>query len=368
LRTVTGQGGGPEKTILNSPRFIGAGFEMRLAYLRPRHDRVYDMPARARDSGVELIDIPETGPLDPRALWQLTQAIRKFKPDILHAHDYKTNLLAIMCRRWSGAAALTTMHGSGVWSPRLSLYYRLDRWTLPRMDHVIAVSRDVQQTALSLGVPSSRCSLVHNAIDATYFRRNLVKARLREKLGLPADRVIVGAVGRLSREKGFDVLTSAVRALLRSGHRVHLIIVGDGPERDSLMQLISSLGCDDHVQLLGYRSDVIELFHCMDMFVLSSLREALPNVVLEAMAMEVPVVATRVAGVPDVIQDQENGLLVDPGDSQALAAAIEQLIRSPSWRHRLSGAARATIEQRFSFEERMKKIRQIYESVLNRRR
>lgn len=366
LRTVKGQGGGPEKTILNSPRFIGPGYEMSLVYLRPRRDPAYDLPTRASQLGVDLIDIPETGPFDPRALWQLVQLVRASKPDILHAHDYKTNVLAIALRRWCDAVAMTTMHGSGVWGRRVALYYRLDRWSLPRMDFVVAVSPDQYETAMSYGVCPSRCTMIHNAIDGAHFRRTMDASLVRNRLGLPLDRVIIGAVGRLSREKGFDNLIAAVHLAAQKGQNLHLIIAGDGDERIPLTQLIAKLGCHDRVQLLGHRSDIIELFHCMDIFVLSSHREALPNVVLEAMALEVPVIATRVAGVPDVIQDQQNGLLTDPGDCHALADSITQLAENRSLRARLSAAARKTIEERFSFAHRMEKMRDVYDRVLGR--
>ncbi len=141
-------------------------------------------------------------------------------------------------------------------------------------------------------------------------------------MGLRPDRLLIGAAGRLSAEKGFDLLIRAVHPLLQGGLDVDLVIVGEGDERPRLEALIAELGLADRVQLLGYRSDLPDWYEAMDVFALSSLREGLPNVLLEAMALETPVVATRIAGVPRLVRHEENGLLVEPGSVEALAGAL----------------------------------------------
>ena len=124
LRTVSGRGGGPEKTLLNSPRFLADAYIVRLAYIRPWNDPEYDMPERARAIGCSLVDIPERGPADPRTLMRLAQEIRQFRPDLLHAHDYKTNCLAACLGRWFGIPAITTLHGYVTRGRRLDLEVR----------------------------------------------------------------------------------------------------------------------------------------------------------------------------------------------------------------------------------------------------
>ncbi len=326
LRTISGKGGGPEKTILNSPRYLSDRFDVRVAYLRPEGDPQYDMPERARALGVDLFDIPERGPVDRRALKQLAHVIREFKPDILHAHDYKTNLLAIYHRRSSHAAAVTTMHGYVTRSAKLQLYYALDRWALRRMDHVIAVSRDLERQARRMGVGESRCSFVANGIDVEQYVPKEDRLALRRSLELPVDKPLIGAVGRLSAEKGFVYLIKALRLVVTEGIDAHLAIVGEGEQRAELAGLSSRLRLSDRVHLLGHRSDLVDVYSCFDVFALSSLREGLPNVLLEAMAMGLPVVATRTGSVTDVIEDGVNGLLVDPGDEESLAAALARLL------------------------------------------
>jgi glycosyltransferase involved in cell wall biosynthesis len=152
--------------------------------------------------------------------------------------------------------------------------------------------------------------------------------------------------------------------LLVRGLDVELFIAGEGDQRDRLAVMIRTLGREDRIHLAGFVSEPIALYEALDVFALSSLREGLPNVVLEAMAMEVPVVATRVAGVPRLIEHEENGLLVDVGDTDQLGSTIARLLAEGALRDRLGEAGRRTVESRFSFERRMERIRDIYDELL----
>ncbi|MEN6493745.1 MAG: glycosyltransferase, partial [Thermoguttaceae bacterium] len=175
-----------------------------------------------------------------------------------------------------------------------------------------------------------------------------------------------GAVGRLAAEKDFPSLIRAVDRLFRDGRNVELMLVGEGDERGPLETLVDQLKLTDRVHFLGHRTDLIGLYEAMDAFVLSSRREGLPNVVLEAMAMEVPVIATRIAGLPKLIEHETSGLLVEPEDTEGLTAALGQLLADPDRRRTLAAAGRRTIEQRYSFAVRMAKVRAVYDSLLGR--
>ncbi len=366
LRTVTGRGGGPEKTLLNSQRFIGADYKLRLAYIRPEKDELYDMPARAAETGSTLIDIPERHGLDPRTWTRLTREIKTSQPALLHAHDYKTNVLAVLLGRMFKRPVMTTMHGYVSRSGRLDFYYRIDRWALRRMDRIVAVSPDLLELSLRLGIASSKCVLIDNAIDVEQFARRQTVHEAKRRLGIAPERLLIGAVGRLSAEKGFDRLIEALARIAATAPDVELVIVGEGAQRPELERLIDERGIADRVRLAGYQANTIDWFQAMDIFALSSLREGLPNVVLEAMAMEVPVIATRIAGVPRILEHEVNGLLVEPGDVEGLCHALRTLTANPTLRAQLARAGRQTVEQDFSFAVRMQKIRAIYEELLQK--
>ncbi len=166
--------------------------------------------------------------------------------------------------------------------------------------------------------------VIPNGVDTQKFRP-ADQGGARQSLGIDTSmnetEIIIGAAGRLTKVKGFDVLIEAVRLLVESGRRPRVLIAGEGPERDSLRTQIAEAGLQDRIQLLGIREEMATLYAACDVFVLSSHREGSPSVVLEAMASECPVVATAVGGVPEIIEDGRSGILVPPGDAQSLARA-----------------------------------------------
>jgi glycosyltransferase involved in cell wall biosynthesis len=366
-RVVAGSGGGPDKTILNSPRFlVGSGYRALCAYMHPPGDPGFaQLQAKARLWQAPLLSVPDSGPCDWRVVPRLLDICRRERVTIWHGHDYKSNALGLLLRRFWPMRLVTTVHGWVHQTRRTPLYYWIDRLCLPRYESVICVSEDLRQRCLECGVPPARCVLVENAIDTAQFSRRRPAAQAKERLGLPAGRFVIGAVGRLSAEKGFDVLIRSVHELLKLGRDVGLLIVGEGDEKPRLQTLITELGAEGRMSLLGYRSDTRELYEAMDLFALSSYREGLPNVLLEAMALEVPVVATRVAGIPRLVRDGENGLLVEPGDPRGLAGALAGVLADAGLRDRLRRAGRATVEGSYSFEVRMRKIRAIYDKVVS---
>jgi glycosyltransferase involved in cell wall biosynthesis len=365
-RVVTGSGGGPDKTILNSPRYLGPlGYRNICAYLHPPDDEGYEaIRANAARYQAPLFSIPDRGPWDWRVIGELLATCRREKVAIWHGHDYKTNALGLLLKRFRSLRLVTTVHGWVKHTSRTPLYYKLDQMCLPRYERVICVSDDLLEACLECGVPEKNLVLVENAIDATDYRRIRTVAEAKHALGFPTDAFLVGAVGRLSQEKGFDVLIRAVAGLVRKGEDVHLVIVGEGEERTALERLAGELGLKDRVRLPGWQTDVRGYYEAMDAFALSSHREGLPNVVLEAMALEAPVVATRVNGVPRLVQDGRNGLLVEPANTDALMTALLALVRNPGLCDLFRAAGLRTVEGRFSFATRMQKMKQIYDELL----
>jgi glycosyltransferase involved in cell wall biosynthesis len=365
-RVVTGTGGGPEKTILNSPRFLRpAGYRMLCAYMHPPGDPGFEaLRERAEALEAPLISSPDRGAWDLGVLGRMLDVCRRERVAIWHGHDYKSNLIGLLLRPFWRMKLVTTVHGWVRQTRRTPLYYAIDRLCLPRYERVICVSDDLRDRCLAAGVPPGRCLLLENGIDAARYARRTDSPEARRRLGVDPGHFVLGAVGRLSAEKGFDLLVRAVGRLIGAGHDLALVIAGEGDERGALEALIAELALRDRVRLLGYRADVLPVFEAMDGFVLSSLREGLPNVVLEAMALGVPVLSTRVAGVPRLIRDGENGLLIDPGSVGGLEAGILRLAGDEDLRHRLARAGRATVEGAYSFESRMRKLAAIYDDLL----
>lgn len=367
-RVVTESGGGPDKTILLSASFLAdTNYWLAAAYMHPPDDAGFDaIRHRAAEYQCPLISVSDRGPTDRSVVRTLLDICRSYNVRIWHGHDYKSNLLGLTLRPFHPMKLVTTLHGWVKHTLRTPLYYAVDRVCLPYYDHVICVSEDLRGRALNLGVPPECCSLIRNAIDEKTFSRAFPATGSPLRARTPPGRLVVGALGRLSPEKGFADLIRATHLLVNQGRDIELWIAGEGSQRRQLESLIDHLGLADRVKLLGFRADTIGLYHAMDLYVLSSLREGLPNVVLEAMAMGVAVVATRVAGVPNLISHGETGLLCAAGRVDLLADAMRQAVDHNDLRQRLAAAARRTIEHEFSFTRRMAKVRAIYDRLLDR--
>ncbi len=367
-RVVSGAGGGPDKTILNTPRHLwSAGYHTICAYMHPPGDPGFEvLRHKAASWQAPLLSVPDRGPWDWRVVSRLLTVCRRERVTIWHGHDYKSNALGLLLRRFWPMRLVTTVHGWVKQTRRTPLYYRVDELCLPRYEAVICVSEDLRDRCLARGVPADRCVLVENAIDTDEFARRTDTATAKQRLGLPAERLVVGAVGRLSAEKGFDLLIRATHKLLRAGHDLQLVIAGEGDAESELRALIAELGVGDRVWLAGYQADPRPLYEAMDVLALSSVREGLPNVVLEAMALGVPVVATRIAGVPRLVRDGETGVLVEPKSVEELTAGLARLLDDADERGRLAAAGRRTIETSYSFAARMRAIRAIYDDLLGR--
>lgn len=366
VRVVTGHGGGPEKTILNSPRFLRRlGYQSKLAYMHPPGDPgLKSLQDRGRALNAEVLSVPDRGPFDLSVIHRLRTLCRDLKVAIWHGHDYKSNLLGLLIRPFWRMKLVTTLHGWTNLSGRMPLYATLDKFVLKYYQALVCVSDDLKAECLRWRVAPDRCHVIYNAIDTEDYRRRLAILAAKRRLSAPESGVLIGTVGRLSPEKGYDLLIRAVNKLHNSGCPVTLWIAGDGDYRGILQQLIEELGCQEYVRLVGHLADPKTFYEAMDVFVLSSIREGLPNVVLEAMAMETPVVATRVAGVPTLVEDGISGLIVDAGSEEALVTGLGKLITDPALREAFRQEGRRRVESHFAFDQRMEKIVRVYDRIL----
>ncbi len=364
-RVVTGTGGGPEKTILNSPRFLADhGIESSCLFMHPPGDPGFDvLRAKAEAAGAEILAVADRGPLDFQVVRQAIRICRQKRVRIWHAHDYKSNALGLLVRRFHRMHLVTTAHGWVKFTARTPLYYRIDRFCLKRYERVICVSQDLIETCRNSGIREQRLRLIDNAIVESDYETTPPRLTERARFGFGNDQILLGACGRLSEEKGFHHLIDAVNRLVSDGQPVGLLIAGEGHLKHELQQQIDLLGLHNHVRLVGYLKDPRTLYRAIDMFVLSSLREGLPNVVLEAMATQRAVVTTKVNGIPRLIEDGQSGIVVESDSREALYDGILRCLADEGLRDRLASAGRRTIEQQFSFAKRMDKVVDVYRSL-----
>jgi glycosyltransferase involved in cell wall biosynthesis len=311
-----------------------------------------------REGGIEVVPLR----LPPRAYGRerrkLTELLRQLGAQVVHTHGYRADVQAGAVARRLGLPAVSTVHGftGGDWKNRL--YERLQERALRSFDAVVAVSRPLVERLRSRGVPAERIMCVPNAwrrgVDA------LPRAEARRVLGLANGEAVLGWVGRLSFEKGADLFLEALARI--ADVTVIACVVGDGPERAALVKRAESLGLGSRVRWAGVRLEAGALFGAFDGFVLSSRTEGTPIVLFEAMDAGVPIVATRVGGVPDVVSERE-ARLVEPERPDALAAALDALRANPNEAAKRALSAQRRLEETFRIEPWLDAYEALYQRL-----
>jgi glycosyltransferase involved in cell wall biosynthesis len=295
--------------------------------------------------------------------------VRERDIDIVHAHDYKTDVLAWLLSKAEGITPMSTAHGwtGHSWRER-ALYYPLDKRVLARFPRVVAVSSDVRSELVRNGAREQAVTTVLNGIDHTAFLRDRPRERaIRQELGLVEDDFVIGAVGRVEPQKRFDLLLEAVASLRAKYPRVKVLIAGTGSRFGELRDQVSHLRLDDVCRLLGNRTDIADLHHAFNVFVQSSDYEGTPNAVLEAMALESPVIATSAGGTAEIVRNGIDGLIVPTGNSPAIVDAIASVLRDPDAARARAASARRRVETDLSFEARMNAVEAIYVELFKAR-
>jgi len=296
-----------------------------------------------------------SGKLNVLAALALARVARAESADVLHAHLSTAGVLAGVAGRIAGIPTVATVHGM-----THPFYYRM-------VDHIVAVSEAVSQHLLRCGVTPRRITVVKNGVDASLFGQLPTREHARSMFGLPLQAQTVGSVGRLSEAKGHKYLLRAVALLRQRYPELRVMIVGGGEKLPCLLSEAEQLGIASHVMFAGYRKDVDVVLAALDLYVQPSLEEGLGLAVMEAMAARVPVVGTRVGGIPELIEDGRTGLLVPARDPALLADAIARLLTDARLRARLADAARAHVRMHHTWPRAAEQVELVYQSLLEQR-
>lgn len=361
--------GGPEKQIVQHLRRLdGTGYTGLIASYE-EYGRPNDTLITAAAAGVPTRALPMYGPLDLRAQLVLGRLVRDEKVDLICAHGYKACVMGVMAARSRGIPVLVFSRGYTAENRRIALYEWLDRRFLGRADGVVFVSGQQRKRLDELGVRPRRSWVVQNAVEAGERSAALEREcrnELLEELSLPSEGRLIVAAGRLSPEKGHRFLVEAIPAVVASYGSATFLFCGEGVCREELAARAAELGVARHCRFLGFRKDMDRIYRAMDLLALPSLTEGLPNVVLEAFAVGRAVVATRVGGVPELVEDGVSGRLVAPSDPEALAAAIRDCLADAERLRGMGERGYERVRGEFSFEGQARQLREIYDSLLGR--
>ena len=290
--------------------------------------------------------------------WRLRRLLRRERFDLVHAHIYASVVAAAIATLRTDVPLVITEHTEASWQDWRARW--VSRWVYRRVERIIAVSTPIRRRLIERdGVHPDLITVVPNAVvpaseppaDAPH------PAELRE-------RPLVGVVARLQPEKGVANFLKAATRVAPQFPEAHFVVAGDGPLRQVLAALAEDLGLRERVHFLGFRSDASALMKSLDVLVVPSVTEGSPLVTLEAMAAGVPVVASAVGGIPDQIRHDKEGLLIPPGDSDALGGALVALLRDPERARRLGEAGRRRATSRFGHATMVHQIENVYRDVL----
>jgi glycosyltransferase involved in cell wall biosynthesis len=352
---------GAEAVILNLSRTLNQqGHTSLLGIFSNSTNPNLQLHDLAQQEGIESHLISCRGQLDRTVPATIRSLAATTAADLIHAHGYKADVYAYIALRRTNTPLVSTCHTWYDDNRLVWLYGVIDRRVLRRYAAVIAVSDDVRQRLLQAGVPTNHIHFIRNGIDLRPFTNTTPSLR---HLAVP-EGLLIGWVGRLTRDKGPDLFLHAIAQLRPNFPTARYILVGEGPFRPECERLIASLALTDIVHLLGQRSDMPAVYASCDLLVSSSRLEGLPMAILEGMASTLPWVAPQVGAIPLAIHDGQNGILIPPENVEVLANSMARLMQSPEERSRMGAAARRLTESEFSAERMSEDYLRVYTSAI----
>jgi glycosyltransferase involved in cell wall biosynthesis len=319
----------------------------------------------ARSAGLSVFTITERGRWDTAVFSQLRRIVSQYKPDILESRNVKSHFLVRLLGLQKGQPWLAWNHGYTArdWLDRA--YSQLDRWSLHGAFRVVTVCGPFAKELERRGIEKCKITVLHNFVKPFVPAPLSEVEQLRDRLGLQ-DKAVILVVGRLSSEKGHAVLLQAAARLekMTGVPDFRVVVLGDGPENENLLRLRVRLGIENRIVMAGFQKDVSPFYSLGTMLALPSYSEGSPNVVLEAMAAGLPIAATAVGGVPEILENAVTGLIVQPGDPQAMAEAILQLLHDPETAAKLADAARSRVQSDYTPAAYRRSLSQFYLDTL----
>jgi len=359
--------GGTERHVATLARTLDpAAFDVRVACLRGGGPLSEEIEA----AGLPIDRYPISrlwGPATWRQQRRFAADLRRNRIDIVHAYGLYAIVFAVPVARLAGIRlVIASIRDNG--DPWTRAHRRVQRWVCRLAHGILTNAAEVRRRLREDGYPRRSIAVIRNGVDVERFQPRPRDPILRRSLGVPADAPLVVCVSRLNPLKGVDYALLAASRLARRFPDVHFLIIGDGAERRPLEDLAHRLGLDGRVVFTRMRLDVPEILAQASVSIMPSMSEALPNTVLESMAAGAPMVATRVGGTAELVEDGVSGLLIPPCDPHALDLAIARLLSHPELAARMAATARARIVEHFSVERKARETAAFYEALLLGRR
>ena len=343
------------------------GFNIRICALQIRAGNPIASDLERLGLPVDLVPIPNLR--QPFNLFRILRYLRLHRPQLLHTQLEFADILGTVAAKLLGIPSVSTVHTLDIFPEKKSAWGRMKlRWFLlgKFCDRVIAVSEKTRLHYLqSGGLHPDKVITLYNGVDISRFKNTDASqaAKTKQALRLPLNSRVIITIAVLREPKGIQFMIEALPAILEQFPDVHYLIVGDGEYSAALTELVTALAIKNHVTFAGHRTDIPDLLACSDIFVLPTLKDALPTVLIEALAAERPIVASDVGGVPEIIENGVNGLLVASGDPSKLAEACLRLLKDNELSRQIVLAGSKTVQQRFNINAQIEQLSRMYEEL-----
>lgn len=301
---------------------------------------------------------------DPLLIPQGWKVIKKYGIQILQSHGYKGHVFCFILKMITGLPWVGFVHGWTAEDLKIKLYSKLDRFILRFANKVVIVSESFKKRINLNWVKEEKISTIHNAIDPVEFATVSGDGGIRSRYGLRDDERIIGVVGRFSPEKGQEIFIDAFRLVRDSVPNIKAMLVGEGQNKGILIEEVKKYGIEKDVIFTGYQEEMAQYYKAFDVVVMPSLSEGMPNVALEAMLFQKPVIATNVGGMAEVVIDGITGKVIEPKNSQLMAREIIQLVSNSDLMDRYGRAGRERVISEFNPNVRVQKIIDLYKEIL----
>lgn len=314
-----------------------------------------------QDLGNKVVQTAYFGDTDIRLAFKVKKLVSQLGIDLVHVHSRRgADVWGGLGAKWAGAPSILSRRVDNPEGAK-SIRYKYGLYT-----QIISISDGIKEVLVKNGLPSERITAVRSAFVASDSQNPIARADFLQRFGLPENALIVGTVAQLIPRKGHKLLLACLAELTRKHSNMHVLFFGEGPERESLKLQIEELGLSDQVQLVGFHKDLNNLIGNLDILVHPAYMEGLGVSLIQASAASVPIIASNAGGMPEIVRNNENGILVPPGDEPALKEALDRLIRDPELRARLGSRGREIAEEEFSVDVMVRGNLAVYRTALGK--
>ncbi len=364
IAMATGILGGPGKGLEQFLRY--GGLEgcnpVVINYKLPLECNETDYVRVIKSTGAPMEQLLQRKTFDFNLVDQALQVIREKNIEILQSHGYKSHMLCYLLHRRTKLPWIGFVHGWTHENMRVRAYAVLENILLLKATKVVAVSKSLRSRLIA--PLRKRAIVIPNALAPSELTVTRSRDEIRKSLNIADDCLAIGIIGRLSPEKGHEMYFNAMANVLTHGKKVHALVVGHGQEYEHLQTVVKNLGLEKNCSFVGHVQDTANYYNALDIQVMPSTTEGMPNAALEGMYMGLPLIATRVGGIPEVVIDEETGILIPSQSVGALTQALLRLCNDPEVRQQMGAKGKLLVEENFTPYNRSQRILDLYEDIM----